>query len=101
VAVVLDVGPRAAIDASDAAWWLGLLEDREADLAVIAVVSEARSLRLATLAFSAVVSLRHLPVEVKALPDDEQAIVWASGALARAAAARRRASQAPLEARPR
>jgi hypothetical protein len=97
VAVVLDVGPLGSVGPDDAAWWLAVLEDREADVGAVAVVTGARSVRLATLAFSAVVSLRHLPVEVKAVPDDEAAIGWAAGALGRAAAARKRASQAPIE----
>jgi len=89
VAVVLDLGASATVDASTAAFWMGLLEDREADVAVIAVVTGARSLRFATLAFSAVASFRHLPVEVRAHARTEEAISWAIGALQRGAAARR------------
>jgi hypothetical protein len=94
VAVVLDLAGQGSLDASLAAFWLGLLEDRHADVAVLAVVTGARSLRLATLAFSAVVSLRHLPVEVKAHASGEGALSWATTALARAAAARKLARMA-------
>lgn len=93
VAVVLDLGERPSVDPGSAAWWLGVLEDRSADVAVLAVVTRARSLLLGTLAFSAMVSLRHLPVEVKAHADEHTAIDWAAAALARAAAERRRAGQ--------
>ena len=94
VAVVLELGRVGGVDASMAAFWLGLLEDRQADVAVVAVVTSARSLRLATLAFSAVVSLRHLPVEVRAHGRTEDALTWSAAALSRAAAARRLASLA-------
>jgi len=43
VAVVLDLGASATVDASTAAFWMGLLEDREADVAVIAVVTAITS----------------------------------------------------------
>jgi hypothetical protein len=94
VAVVLDLGASANVDASTAAFWMGLLEDREADVAAIAVVTGARSLRIATLAFSAVVTFRHLPVEVRGHRRVEEAISWAVGALQRGAAARRLARMA-------
>jgi hypothetical protein len=94
VAVVLELGHAGSVDPSLAAFWLGLLEDREADVAVVAVVTAARSLRLATLAFSAVVSFRHLPVEVRAHALAEDAFSWAAAALSRAAAARRLAGMA-------
>lgn len=93
VAVVIDLGERPSFDPGSAAWWLGVLEDRGADVAVLAVITRARSLMLGTLAFSAMVSLRHLPVEVKALADEHTAIDWAAAALARAAAERKRASR--------
>jgi hypothetical protein len=94
VAVVLDLGTSRGVDPSIASFWMGFLEDRLADVAVVAVVTSAPSLRLATLAFSAVVSLRHLPVEVQYHARTEAAITWAAQALSRAAAARRLARMA-------
>ncbi len=94
IAVVLDVGGTFSMDPSAAAFWMSALQDREADVAVVAVVTRAATVRLATLAFGAIVTLRHLPVEVRAHGGAGAAITWSAEALARAAAARRLAGVA-------
>jgi hypothetical protein len=94
VAVVLDMAAGGGADSDLAAFWMRALEDREGDLAVLAVVTGSLSMRLATRAFAATAALRHLPVEVRAHPTADDAITWAAAALQRAAAARRMARMA-------
>jgi hypothetical protein len=89
IAVVLEVGTAPGMDPSAAGFWMAAIQDREADVAVVAVVTRAAAVRLATLAFGAIATLRHLPVEVRAHGAAAAPHTWAAEALARAAAARR------------
>lgn len=94
VAVVLEVGSSGLLDPGLATFWMRALDDRDADLAVLAVVTGSFPLRLATRAFAAHATLRHVPAEVRAHTSSDDAITWAAAALQRAAAARRLARMA-------
>jgi len=94
VAVVLEMGAAGLLDSGLAAFWMRALDDRDADVAVLAVVTGSLSMRLATRALAAHATLKHVPAEVRSHASSDDAITWAAAALQRAAAARRMARMA-------